>query len=282
MASAMETEKPPQVSIILPTYNRAALLRRAIASVEKQSFPSWELIVLDDASTDDTPVVVREIAARDPRVIYVRSERNNYPDIAGALNKGLQMARGPLVARIDDDDYWLDERKLEKQVIFFSEHPDHVVTGSGMVLVDPGGNEVARYLKKETDGEIRAGALLANPFSHTTVMFRTDIARKVGGYGDWRYAEDWEFWLKMGKFGKFYNFPEYFAAYTVSGENKSFVHLRAQTKMIFRFLNIHRHDYPGYGKAYLVNAMQYCYSFLPLWFRRRFRAVLANMKRRIS
>ncbi len=282
MASEMETEKSPQVSIILPTYNRAQLLRRAVASVLHQSFSGWELIVLDDASTDDTPAIMKEIAARDPRVIYVRSEKNNYPDIARALNTGLRMARGPLVARIDDDDYWLDDRKLEKQVDFFAEHPDYVVVGSGMVLVDPGGNEVARYLKKENDTEIRNAALLSNPFSHTTVMFRADIARKVGGYGDWRYAEDWDLWLKMGKFGKFYNFPEYFAAYTVSGENKSFVYLRAQTKMIFRFLNIHRHDYPGYGKAYLINAIQYCYSFFPLWFRRRFRAALANMKRRIS
>ena len=278
----METAKTPQVSIILPTYNRSAALRRAIASVEKQSFSDWELIIIDDASTDDTQKVVKEIATRDSRVVYIRNERNYYPDITRTLNKGLAAARGEFIARIDDDDFWLDEQKLKKQIKFLINHPDYVVVGSGMMLVDPDGNKVGRYLKKETDKEIRNAALFSNPFSHTTVMFRADVARKVGGYGDWRFAEDWDLWLKMGRFGKFYNFPEYLAAYTVSDQNKSFIHLRAQTKMIFEFLRIHRGEYPGYVKAWTVNMLQYCYSFFPWWFRIRFRAILADAKRRIS
>jgi glycosyltransferase involved in cell wall biosynthesis len=272
----------PQVSIILPTYNRATQLRRAIESVEKQSFADWELIVVDDASTDNTPDVARGFVARDARVVYVRNEKNNYPDIARTLNRGLSLARGTLIARIDDDDYWIDDDKLKKQAAFFKEYPDCAVIGSGMVLVDPEGRELGRYLKKETDAEIRKMALVANPFSHTTVMFRADIARKVGGYGDWHYAEDWDLWLKMGNFGKFYNFPEYFAAYTVSGENKSFVYLRAQTAMVFKFLKAHKKEYPGYARAYIINLLQYAYSFLPAAFRRRFQSTLSGLKRRLS
>ena len=281
MVAHMETKKPPQVSIILPTYNRSVQLRRAIGSVLEQSFTDWELIVVDDASTDDTPAVVRAISAHDSRVVYVRNEKNNYPDIARTLNRGIEYARGSLIARIDDDDYWIDDDKLEKQVSFFERHSDCAVVGSGMVLVDPNGHEIARYLKKETDQEIRKTALFANPFSHTTVMFRADLARKVGGYGDWRYAEDWDLWLKMGCVGTLYNFPEYFAAYTVSGKNKSFVYLRAQTKMNFKFLALHKNEYPGYTKACVINLLQYIYSFLPVALRRRFQSVLSNLKRRL-
>ena len=277
----METKKSPRVSIILPTYNRSSLLRRAIESVEKQSFIDWELIMVDDASTDDTPAVAKSFAAKDPRVVYVRNEKNNYPDIAKTLNHGLAVARGELIARIDDDDYWIDDDKLKKQVSFFDHHPDCAVVGSGMVLVDPQEHEIARYLKKETDQEIRKTALFANPFSHTTVMFRADLARNVGGYGDWRYAEDWDLWLKMGTVGTLYNFPEYLAAYTVSGENKSFVYLRPQTKMNFSFLKLHKDEYPGYAKAYFINSLQYAYSFLPVCVRRRFQSFLANLKRRL-
>jgi len=281
MATNMETKKPPQVSIILPTYNRSAQLRRAIESVQKQSFRDWELLVVDDVSTDNTPEVVKEYSARDPRVIYARNEKNNYPYIGKTLNRGIELARAPLIARLDDDDYWLDEKKLEKQVFFLNEHPDCVIVGSGMVLVDPEGHEIGRYLKKETDREIRKTALFANPFSHTTVMFRADVARKTGGYGDLLSAEDWDLWLKMGRLGSFYNFPEYLAAYTVSGENKSFIYLRAQTKIVFGLLNAYKNDYPGYPKAYAVNTLQYCYSFLPVAVRRRFQSALSSLKRRL-
>ncbi len=219
------------VSIVLPTYNRVDLLKRAVRSVLAQSYADYELIIINDASTDSTRAYLDELAKKDARVRLIHHEKNYYPDISRTLNEGLALARGTLIARIDDDDYWLNNDKLGKQVAYFEEHPDCVVVGSGMMLVDITGKEIGRYLKKETDAEIRRTALFANPFSHTTVMFRADIARKVGGYCDWRYAEDWDLWLKMGCFGMLYNFPEYLAAYTVSGENKSFVYLRAQTKM---------------------------------------------------
>ena len=278
---AGDPKNSPAVSIVLPTYNRSVQLRRAIASVQAQNFADWELIIVDDASTDDTEAVAKEFAARDRRVVYVRNEKNNYPNIAKTLNRGLELSRGAFIARIDDDDYWIDESKLQKQVTFLEEHPDHVIVGSGMILVDPEGSEIGRYLKKQSDREIRKTALFTNPFSHTTVMFRADAARTVGGYGDWRYAEDWDLWLKLGRLGKFYNFPKYFAAYTVSGENKSFVYLRPQTRMIFKFLAIHKNDYPGYARAYVVNTLQYAYSFLPVAVRRRFHSMLGNLKRRL-
>jgi glycosyltransferase involved in cell wall biosynthesis len=271
----------PRVSVLVPTYNRVALLERAIRSVLSQSFSDFEIIVINDASTDGTKVFLDGLVKQDPRVKPIHHEKNNYPDISRTLNEGIAHARGNYIARLDDDDYWCDNDKLKEQVAFLEKHPDCAVVGSGMVLVDSEGHEIGRYLKKETDAEIRKTALFANPFSHTTVMFRADIARRVGGYGDWHYAEDWDLWLKMGRVGTLYNFPEYFAAYTVSGENKSFVYLRAQTKTIFKFLKIYKNDYPGYAKAYAVNLMQYYYSFLPVAVRRRLQSVLTNLKRRL-
>jgi glycosyltransferase involved in cell wall biosynthesis len=277
----MASEHKITVSIILPTYNRVDVLPRAVESVLAQSFSDYELIIINDASTDGTREYLDALAKKDARVHSMHHEKNYYPDISRTLNEGIARARGKYIARIDDDDFWVDKDKLRKQVAFLEKNPDCAVIGSGMVLVDPSGKEIGRYLKKETDAEIRETALFANPFSHTTVLFRADIAQRVGGYGEWRYAEDWDFWLKMGVIGTLHNLPEYCAAYTVSGENKSFVYLRPQTKMIFEFLRVHKHEYPGYAKAYMINLLQYCYSFLPVGFRRYFQSVLANLKRRL-
>ncbi len=275
-------KKPaPAISIIMPTYNRSVFLRRAVASVLRQSFSDWELIIIDDASTDDTPKVIAELAAREPRIVSLHNKKNFYPDISKTLNRGIAAAHGKYIARLDDDDYWTDGDKLKKQCNFLEQHPNYVIVGSGMVVVDEYEKEIYRFLKKETDEEIRKTALSANPFSHTTVMFRADTARAVGGYGDWRYAEDWDLWLKMGTRGKFYNFPEYMAAYTSAGQNKSFVHLRAQSRMILDFITVHRKEYSGFWRGYLLNGTQYIYSFLPLFIRRRFQDFLASIKRRV-
>ncbi len=108
-----------KVSVILPTYNRARFLPRAIHSVLGQSYGDLELIVVDDGSEDDTPDVVGNIA--DPRVRYVRIARNQ--GISAARNHGLREAKGELLAFQDSDDEW-DPQKLEKQIRFLEADPD--------------------------------------------------------------------------------------------------------------------------------------------------------------
>lgn len=283
----MDTTKSPQVnnptvSILLPTYNRAASLRRAIESALEQSFVEWELIIIDDSSTDGTAEVLEEFARRDPRIKIINNAHSDYATvgITGVLNQGLAAARGKYIARLDDDDAWIDEEKLEKQVKFFDTHPEYVVVGGGVIVIDGEGRERYRYFKHETDEEIRRTALAANPFSHTTVMFRADIAREFGGYHA-RYAEDWDLWLSMGTRGKFYNFPEYFTAYTMNDLNKSFIHQRAQSRVILQFIVAHRREYPNFLWAYILNAGQYVYTFLPISIRKYFQGWLSAIKRAI-
>lgn len=270
----------PIVTIVLPTYNRAVLLSRAIKSVINQTYTDWELLVIDDASTDNTQAVLSDWAAKDSRIRVIRNEKNSYPDISKILNKGIELARGKYIARLDDDDYWRDEKKLTRQVEFLETHPDYVIVGSGMVIIDGEGRELYRYLKKEKDEEIRANALLANPFSHTTVVFRRDVARAVGGYDGSRYVEDWGLWLNLGKKGKMCNFPEYFTAYLVAGQNKSLLHQHASAKAILSIIWKHRKDYPGFMRGLSLNLLQYLYSFLPVFIRRQLHGTLSFLKRR--
>lgn len=274
--------KAPVVSIVLPTYNRATLLKRALQSIFEQSFSDFELIVINDASTDGTRVFLDELAKKDARAHPVHHSRNYYPDISRTLNEGLKLALGKYIARLDDDDYWCDPDKLKKQIAFLDAHSDCVVVGGGTIVIDEEDVERFRYQKLEADAAIRDKALFSNPFTHSAVMFRRDIALDVGGYGNFKNAEDWELWLKMGTRGKFYNFQEYFTRYLMTEQSKSFLFKRSQSKEILRIIRSHRKEYPNFYTAYAINLAQYYYSFLPLGARRASHLFLSKMKRRVS
>ena len=271
----------PRVSIVMPTYNRQEILERAVKSVLDQTFRQWELIVVNDASTDVTKEFLDGLAHTDARVRPVHHIKNNYPDISGTLNEGLKIARGGYIARLDDDDYWCDNDKLKKQVVFLDANQDCVIAGGGVIVVDENDKERFRYLKSETDAEIRPKALRVNPFAHSTVVFRRDAALAVGGYGGFKNAEDWDLWLRMGLRGTFYNFQEYFVRYRMTVENKTFVFKRSQAKEILKTMRSHRTEYSGYWKASMVGMLQYIYSYLPLVIRRPMYGFSLAMKQKL-
>jgi glycosyltransferase EpsE len=253
----------PVVSVVIPTYNRVGLLSRAVESVRDQSFSDFELIIINDASTDGTKNFLDALAKKDSRIRAIHNEKNNYPDVSGTRNKTLALACGIYIAPLDDDDYWCDPEKLKKQVAFLDAHPDYVIAGGGTIVIDENDHERFRYMKLETDVAIRDRILIANPFTQSTVMFRRDAAMAVGGYGNFKNAEDWDLWLKLGARGKFYNFQEYFARYLMNDQSKTVIFKRSQTKEIFALLRLYRHQYPNFFLAYMLNFAQYCFSLFP-------------------
>ncbi|MBS3903041.1 MAG: glycosyltransferase family 2 protein [Anaplasmataceae bacterium] len=270
----------PLVSIILPTFNRSQLIGKSIQGVVDQAYSNWELIIIDDASTDSTPQILADWAKKDSRLRVIRNNQNNYPDISKNLNIGITEAKGKYIARLDDDDVWVDPQKLEKQVDFLENHPDYVIVGSGVIVVDEKGKELFRYTKKENDIDIRNYIYHANPFSHTTVLFRKDAALKVGGYGKSPQAEDWEFWLRLGQVGKMHNLPTHSTQFLMAGQNKTLQHQRAQARAIISYLWSHRGKYPRFWSGFLLNTFQYFYSFLPVLIRKPLHTFLVSIKRK--
>lgn len=270
----------PLVSIILPTYNRRKMLEKAIESVFEQSFTDWELIIIDDASTDDTQEKMTELDSKEEKLRYMRIPKISNKGISEYLNIGLRNARGKYIARIDDDDYWCHKDKLKLQVEFLDNNPEYVVVGGGVILVDGNGNELFRYLKKETDEEIRSYALFSNPFTHATVLFKKDLALELGGYKCIKHVEDMELWLRMGNYGKLYNMKEYFITYMTAGQNKSFTHQRENSKTVLEVIKMHKDNYPNFTKAYLLNYTQYAYSFLPVFMKKNLQSFMYYFKRK--
>jgi len=262
-------ERDIHISVILPTYNGARFIARALRSIIVQSVREFEIIVIDDESTDRTADIVKKIGAADSRIRYFRNEYNL--GIQKSLNRGLREARGEYIARIDDDDEWIDPQKLEKQLAFFKKHPDCVLVGIGVIVVDEEDEELFRYLLPETDEKIRKKIFYKNCFIHSGVVFKKDAAMKFNGYDESekvRHIEDYNLWLKLGTVGKLANLPIYGVKFTLRSGNISSKNKVEQFKKDINLIKKFRPYYPNYFgaliRSYLRLIFYGVFNFLPL------------------
>lgn len=186
------------VSVVLPTHDRAHLLRRGAGSVLAQSYTDLELLIVDDASTDETAVVVRELG--DPRVRYHRLKRRC--GAPAARNAGLQMAAGRFVAFQDSDDEWHGE-KLAAQVRRLAGLPKRTaLTYTAMTRIAAGGAVRIPRLhdRRRLSGDLRSSLVHGNFISTQTVLARTDALRAVGGFDEGMpRLQDWDLWLTLSE-----------------------------------------------------------------------------------
>ncbi len=203
-----DTQAPPRISVILPVYNGEAYLSEAIESILNQTFRDFEAIIIDDGSKDGSLAILEEIAARDPRVRVVSRENRG---LVATLNQGIELARAPLIARMDADDISLPER-FEKQVAYMDAHPECVALGTFVTFVDPRGRPLSdTWFQQSTHEEIDGSHIRAErcQLCHPSTMIRTEAIRSVGGYRDaFVSAEDFDLWLRLGELGNLENLPE--------------------------------------------------------------------------
>ncbi len=251
----------PQVTIILPAYNGAKWIEKAIRSALRQSFANFELLVINDCSRDDTEGAALSLMKEDSRIVYLRNDTNL--GLAKTLNVGLGMAKGEYIARLDQDDEWIDVDKLKKQVEFLDKHSDYVLVGTGAIVVDENGLEITRYLMPKSDSAIRRKILRMNCFIHASVVFRKDAVKNLGGYRPHKMSEDHDLWLRLGRVGKFANMPEYSVKYLLglSGLNSQNRILRLKQNMLFA--KEHKDSYPNYIQAVILGWAKL--MFLPLF-----------------
>jgi len=257
----------PLVSIIIPTYNREKYIKRAVESARRQTYQNIEIIIINDGSTDKTSEIISELSEKESRIIILTNKINL--GLTRTLNKGIKMAQGKYIARLDDEDFWCDKKKLEKQVDFLEKNLEYALVGGGAIKIDKKGREIVRYLLLENDEDIRKVILVDNTFVHVTTLFRKDIWEKVGGYDkEFDGLEDRDLWLKIGKLSKFYNFQEIFVCYLGhSSNNPGYVDQNykkgRQLRLNIKLRKKYRNNYPGYRKALLLCWASYFYYLLP-------------------
>lgn len=193
----------PTVSILIPVRNEEQFLKEAIDSIRAQTFKDWELVAVDDGSTDGTAGILATAATTDKRIKVLQSSGNG---LVQALNLGLKECRGAYIARMDGDDISHPERLARQMEVFAGDPEIGLVAASfrhfpradlkiGMLGYEKWQNSLIEH------DAIIADLYVESPFVHPGVMFRKKIIDRLGGYRDMGWAEDYDLWLRMAGCG---------------------------------------------------------------------------------
>jgi len=201
----------PIVSVLMPCYNASKTLLEALDSLSRQTFPNFEVIAVDDGSTDATQKILQEWAARDKRLHVISRPHQG---LIAALKAGLDACNTPYVARMDADDRSYPER-LSRQVAYLEAHPEVSVVGCLVEgfperQVRPGFRIYIDWLNSLlSDKDIRREIFIESPLPHPGVTFRRQVILQVGGYQECVWAEDYDLWLRLYLAGaRFAKLPE--------------------------------------------------------------------------
>ncbi|TDF66161.1 glycosyltransferase family 2 protein [Cupriavidus sp. L7L] len=193
----------PKVSVVMPVYNGEKYVRSAIESILAQSFVDFELLVIDDGSTDQTARIIRELVDRDPRVKVIHQANGG---IVSALNRGLDLARGKYIARMDADDEALPDRlqlqcelmDMNEAVVACGSFYEKVGAATGIVKMPVLNKQCLSYLQ------------FHSCFAHPTVMIRSATLKlhSLRYRREWEYTEDFKLWLDLSQYGELANIPK--------------------------------------------------------------------------
>jgi len=244
----------PTVSVIIPTYNRCNLVMKAITSVLNQTYQDFEIIVVDDCSTDSTEEVVRGM--KDPRLLYIKLDSNSGGSYA-PRTKALNVSVGKYIAVLDDDSCWLTPGKLELQVNFLETNREYNLVGTNAVSIDANGNVLLYMSFPSGDGLIRKKNLTKSCFLHSSLLYRRSVAVESGGYRKLsldsygNYTNDYELWLRLGTMGKVANLPIMATGIVLAQKN---FNLRLRFELVSSLLGTikrYRRHYPNYYRSIL-------------------------------
>jgi len=245
----------PKVSVIIPTYNRASLLKQAIQSVLNQTYQNFEIIVIDDASTDNTKKTIQSFDSK--KITYICHEKNKGG--SAARNTGIKLAKGEYMAFLDSDDEWLP-KKLFKQLELFAKSSQGVgVVYTGFTKIDNIKN-ISKSVMPKKHGRIYHLLLLKNYVGTTsTPLLKRECIEKVGLFDEnLPSAQDWDMWIRISKYFNFKYIPKPLVKYnihqlTISKNYKSVI---KGTKIIIK-----KHILP---RLNISNSQNKLYIFLAL------------------
>ncbi|MBN2503049.1 MAG: glycosyltransferase [Anaerolineales bacterium] len=211
----------PLVSVLMSVYDNASTLHAALDSILAQTLTDFEFIVIDDASPDNSKIIIHEYT--DSRFVLIENEGNL--GLTAALNVGLRSAKGKYVARMDADDIALPTR-LEKQITYLEQHPEVGILGTAAEVIGAEGESQGIARRPQADLAIRWMSLLANPFLHPTVMFRWELLVEHSLSYDERFstAQDYDLWCRLLEHTQGANLAEpllqYRLSHGITGEHR--------------------------------------------------------------
>jgi glycosyltransferase involved in cell wall biosynthesis len=198
----------------MPVYNAERFLAEALDSILRQTFHDFEVVAVNDGSTDESLRILRAFASMDRRIRIVDLP---HAGIVGALNAGIKASKGEVIARMDADDHSLPFR-IEKQVAYLASHPECVAVGSNLASMTVEGGVFRTWNQPLSHAAIDGQYLNGKPgaIAHATAVVRKDAADRIGGYREgYLAAEDMDFFLRLAEHGQLANLPEVLYHYRI-------------------------------------------------------------------
>jgi len=192
-----------EASVLLPVYNGEKFLSESIESILNQTFKNFELLIVDDGSTDKSWEIVKSYEKLDKRITAIRNKKNLR--ISAALNKGLRIAKGKYIIRMDADD-WSYPNRFEKQYRFMEEHSEIGVSGGAIEVCNDEFKIINRRDYPLSDNKVRKIIFRYSPFAHPATIWRKEAMKRAGGYNlNIPLSQDYDLYFRMGKISKFGN-----------------------------------------------------------------------------
>lgn len=197
---------PPSVSVLMPVYNAEKYLNEAIESILNQTFADFELVIINDGSTDRSEEII--LRYQDARIRYFKNEVNL--KLIKTLNRGLELVAGKYIARMDADDI-SELNRLQVQFEFMEANPEVGIVGTGFINFKGESTEISRVMYKPTHDEICFNQLYQIHLSHGTCMIRAEVLRlnSLNFSLEFEHAEDFELFTRMSSFTKLANIQAY-------------------------------------------------------------------------
>lgn len=204
------------VSIVMAVYNGEKYLKEAIESVLQQSFSDFELIIINDGSTDSSEEIINNYLY-DERIVYIKNEENL--GLVSSLNRGIAISKGEYIARMDCDDM-MNKDRLKIQYEFMCANSNVGVLGSNINIINSNSQVIGRWDFPNTNDELKRIMLRKCPFSHPTVMIRKAHLNSLDGPYRKKYpsSEDYDLWIRLHKITDFHSLPQQLLNYRLHDE----------------------------------------------------------------
>lgn len=215
-----------RVSVLMPVYNAGKYLSKAIDSILSQTCKDWELILVNDGSTDNSEDIIA--GYDDDRIYYIKNQENL--GLIRTLNKGIDLCHGEYIARMDADDISLPDR-LKKQIDFLDKHPEYIMCGTNAAVINNKEGITGKIYNLTENDYLQIHLLFSVPFIHPSMMIRKNILENNRYDEKYKHVEDYELWHRVARLGKIANLKNELFEYRWHDSNVSVLHNKIQEEL---------------------------------------------------
>ncbi|MBB2951170.1 glycosyltransferase family 2 protein [Sphingobacterium sp. JUb56] len=226
-----------EVSILIPTYNSSHFLLECIGSILRQKFQNFEIVIIDDYSTDNTQIVIEQLQGLTNKIFYYKNF--NEKGLIPALNYGITMCNGTFIARMDADDLMSVDR-LDQQIRFLKNNLDYVGICSSMQLINENYEYLSNSILNESETTCKFMMLFCNMYVHGSMTLRKSYLPDIVYDMEYENCEDYELWIKLLDKYKIKNLTKVHHIYRIyPNPNKSKDYLKTQTINVLKLISRH-------------------------------------------